>query len=256
MRRKFSVFLFILSFLLLLPNFLPVHLVFPHTIKASWDTYDPGLVQRVRSVDDLLRVTDSTIGSKGDDTGKLQYAVELDTIVRKRFYHEYSHYALSENWIAALAGYFVSEDLSAIVLTDDILKYSRAACSQQSMVMMEALKRKGISSRKVGFEGHYALEASIEGKWYYFDTNLEPVYVNNRRISFDSIKNNNLIPVMYKGRLDSSYLSKQLVFKEYGVVDAPPAPNASLFHTATKWGSRLLWILPLSLAVFLWRRRP
>jgi hypothetical protein len=49
-------------------------------------------------------------------------------------------------------GEFVWSHLSAIVLPEDILKYPMAACSQQSIIMMECFKKIGVDYRKVGFE--------------------------------------------------------------------------------------------------------
>ncbi len=104
----------------------------------------------------------------------LAYFEVLSSLVRKRFYHAYSHYSLKENWIAAVAGKFSLYDLSAIVIPDDIMQYPMAACSQQSIVMMDCFKRLGMPFRKVGMTGHYACEGFIENGWYYFDTDKEP----------------------------------------------------------------------------------
>ena len=155
---------------------------------------------------------------------------------------------LKENWMAALAGATVWDHLSAIVLPDDILKYSMAACSQQSIVMMECFKRKGIDYRKIGFDHHFALEGTIHGQWYFFDTNMEPDFSVVPRSSFASLKKNNELYTIYKAQLDSTGLEYGLANQFYGKVNQAPAPRASFFHSATKLFSRILWLFPLLLA--------
>lgn len=247
--------LLLLSFLLLLPNFLPIHLTELRKEKKDWDTFRPEMVAEISSVDELVRRADSAAKTKGPEHYKFHYAQALDTLVRSRFYHGYSHYNLSQNWMTALTGKLVFKDVSAIVKPDDILKYPMAACSQQSMVMMEALRRKGIGYRKVAFNTHYALEANIDGKWYYFDTNTEPDFSGVGMTSFDSIWTHKRLNSMYAGRADSAIVVGPLRFKEYGPENAAPAKNATLFHNVTGWASKLLWLLPLATAFLVWKRR-
>src|SRR5206468_12316967 len=60
----------------------------------------------------------------------------------------------------------------------DILKYPYAACSQQSIVFMEILKRKGFNTREVGFQGktsgHFCFEVDYNGGWHFYDPDMEP----------------------------------------------------------------------------------
>lgn len=237
-----------LSLALLLPNFFSKHLTSLALTKAAWDQFDPSLVSKLQDVNGVLQYTDSLAKEKGAFQDALNYANVLAEVVRKRFYHGYSHYSLKENWLASLAGVTVWNDLSAIVLPDDILKYPMAACSQQSIVMMECFKRKGIDYRKIGFDHHFALEANIHGQWYFFDTNMEPDFSVVPRSSFASLKRNNELYTIYKARLDSTGLEYGLANQFYGKVNQAPAPRASFFHSATKLLSRILWLFPLLLA--------
>ncbi len=213
------------------------------------------LAQRLQSVADVIHFSDSLARIGGVDTNGLRYATVLATTIRNRFYHGYSHYSLQENWLAALAGYLIREDLSAIVIPDDILKYPMAACSQQSIVMMACFKEKGVDYRKVAFKGHYTTEACIKDNWYYFDTNLEPDFSSTGRESFETLNRNGQLVTIYQDRLDSAQIATELAFDSYGRVNALPAPRAELFHIATRWASRLLWLIPLFFAYFRSPRR-
>ncbi len=239
--------LLLISLTLLLPNFFFNHLISLPVTKPAWDQFDPHLVSKLQSVEGVLKYTDSLAKLKGAFQDTLSYANVLAEVVRKRFYHGYSHYAFKENWIASLAGATIWNDLSAIVLPDDILKYPMAACSQQSIVMMECFKRRGIDYRKVGFDHHFALEGNIHGHWYFFDTNLEPDFSLVPRSSFASLKKNNELYTIYKAQLDSTELEYGLANQIYGKVNQAPAPRASFFHFATKLLSRILWLFPLLL---------
>lgn len=233
-----------LSMVLLLPNFFSKHLTALPTTKAAWDQFDPGLPPQLRTVDGLLQYADSLAITRGADRDSLKYANILAEVVRKRFYHGYSHYSLKENWIASLAGVTVWHHLSAIVLPDDILKYPMAACSQQSIVMMECFKRRGIDYRKIGFDHHFALEGKIYGQWYFFDTNMEPDFSVVPRSSFASLQKNRELFMIYKAQLDSTDLEYAPANQFYGKVNQAAAPRASVFHLATKLLSRVLWLLP------------
>jgi len=74
----------------------------------------------------------------------LKYVEVVSGFAKKRFYHGLSHYNIYENWIAVLAGKVFWTHMSAIVNSDDILKYPYGLCSQQTIVFMELLKRKDI----------------------------------------------------------------------------------------------------------------
>ena len=81
------------------------------------------------------------------------YTDIVSKVMRKRFYHGYSYYGFKSNYLALLISRISSSGYSAVVMPDDILKYPNAACSQQSIVMMEVLKSKGFQTRKISFQG-------------------------------------------------------------------------------------------------------
>ena len=169
-----------LSVLFLIPNFFNINLEktpqYDHKEK-----FDPSL-SYINSVDELIHVSDSAAKAKNIQQGSLQYAITVATILRNRFYHGFSQYKLSQNWIAAMGEHCVGCGLASLVKPDEILKYSYGGCSQQSLVLMEVMKRKNISYRSVGFPHHYAVELNINNGWYFFDTNMEPNISDSDRL--------------------------------------------------------------------------
>ncbi|MBS1488890.1 MAG: hypothetical protein JST43_15015 [Bacteroidetes bacterium] len=236
---------------------MPIHL---HQInlnneKASWDEFDPTYVKKFQRVDDIVSYADSILYSDNSMYDTLKYAEIVGKILRNRFYHGYSYYSLKENWIAALAGATIYNNLAAIVLPDDILKYPLAACSQVSIVRTECFRRRNITYRSVRFKEHYAMEGKIAGNWYYFDSNLEPDFSIVPRKSIKYLIDNNELPIIYKDHIDSAKLKTELEFLGYGELNQVAAPRAKLFHICTKFLSKTLWLLPLVWVFLMYRKR-
>jgi hypothetical protein len=234
----------LLSFLFFLPNLFGIQSRGVEYRGTIVEEYKPALVQRIRSIDDLLEVADSISKSKHIKLRTLGYAEVISDLVRNRFFHEYCYYSINENWVAALAGRLVWDHLSAIVLPDDILKYPMAACSQQCIVLAESFKRKGIDYRKVGFDHHFALEAKLDNQWFYFDPDGEPDFSKVPRNSINSLFKSGIYEI-YKKNLDSSKLKWALAGLKLGKVNDALAPNATIFHIVTKLSSRIFFIIPL-----------
>ena len=99
----------------------------------------------------------------------MPYPEIVNEVVKRRFYHGYSYFHWRDNYMAYLLSFVTKPDAHAIVLPDDILRYPYGACSQQAIVMMALLQRKGFPVRKVGLYdpeagyGHFVLEAQYGG---------------------------------------------------------------------------------------------
>lgn len=241
--------LLLLSILFLLPNFISFHFFKLSNRPYNWEAYESSLAGRLQSVDAILRFTDSLTVAQNIKPGTLEYGVMLNRVVKWRFYHGYSHYSLSQNWIAAFCGKYIWNDLSAIVVPDDILKYPMAACSQQSIVLMECLRRKKILYRNITFDHHYAVEAKFND-WYYFDPDMEPDFSNIKRGSSDFLVRNKLFGSLYRKSMDSLQVSTTLAHPKHGKVNARPAPSAMIFQRTTKLASKTIWLLPFSFCLF------
>jgi hypothetical protein len=193
----------------------------------QWEQYDPSLFYKFQKVNDIIAAANERF--KPADRIKIEYFHFIAQLIRQRFYHGYSYYSMADNPLAFIAGK-VHPHLSAIVMPEDIMKHPMAACSQQSMVLMEIFKRCDVDYRKVGFAHHYAVEAKIDGEWRYFDTNIEPKIQDNSQ---------SLETLISSGRFDSGYKATQLgvnaiyqlkTTHSYGKIDATPAPRAAMFH--------------------------
>ncbi len=194
----------------------------------NWEEYDPSYVHKYPDVQSVIDTADQHFSASQKNS--LAYYNFIAGIIRKRFYHGFSHYSFADNPFASISGYVFWDHLSAIVIPDDIMKHPRAACSQQALVMMEIFKRNTTDFRKVGLNNHFCVEARIEGEWRFFDTNME-FKVGDQRES--------LSQMLATGKIDEAYQMAEInqkpirnVFSNvrYGKINEVPGSRAMFFH--------------------------
>jgi hypothetical protein len=230
---------------LLLPNFFSVTLQSApgYNGKEKFETHMQPL-QTVAAIEDF---TDTMAKKAGVQVNSFAYLAMLEGAISSRFYHGFSHYKLSENWIAAVAGKCLKEDYACKVNVAHIMQEANAACSQQALVMMEILRHKKINYRSIGFPHHYALEAQVDKEWYFFDANMEPrITAKQRSLQYWQHQSDRLKPFYSASRfpdLDFKFGIAQTATT--GIVNEVPAQRAYLFHMATGILSKILWLLPL-----------
>ncbi len=234
----------------MIPNFIDIdineRLAYDHK-----EQFDPAL-SYINSIDKLEQHIDSNETAASLKPNTIDYIVTIATAIKYRFYHGFSHFTLKENWIAAISEKVIGYGLACKVKPDDIMHQEYAACSQQAMVMMEILKRKKIAYRNVGFQHHFALEVLVNGKWYYFDPNMEPEMTNDERLE----ENWKCCAENLKKYYDTSRF-KDLDWKfgvnqnvTIGKINQTFAVNARVFQSSTSLLSKILWCFPLLLLFY------
>jgi hypothetical protein len=214
------------------------------------EEFDASLLY-IRSINQLIAHVDS-LNSSSDIiiTDSLNYANLMARTLRMRFVHGWSKYTWKNNWALALLNP-LHPHIMGIVKPDDILNYSDALCSQQSIIGMEALKRKGFRYRKVGFfkdnKGHFTYEILLNDGWHYYDLDKEPslkfMEKNNRpsinRLANDSIMRNKA----YKGK--DPWIADKLL-KSYdndNPINVFPARKMRFLHRITLFISYWSWLI-------------
>ena len=219
---------------------------------AYREDFDPSLL-RLNTVAKLGAYCDSLYAEKTYAESDIRFEEKfpeiVSAVIRDRFYHGYSSYKIDNNFLAVLVSKFSMRGLSAIVIPDDILKYPYAACSQQSIVMMDILQRKGFTTRKVGFQGklngHFCFEAYYEGGWHFYDPDMEPDVAVLNTYNHPSIallaRHPDILVKAYH-----QYPSEQVldIFPNYfyGQVNSFAAPRAIIFQQLTKVFSYTFWL--------------
>src|SRR5258706_3714588 len=216
------------------------------------EEFDPSL-QRLNTVDKLVTYCDSLYEEKTNANRTVNfeeaYSDITSSVVRKRFYHGYSLYGFSNNFMAMFLSQMSIDGLSAIVIPDDILKYPYAACSQQSIVFMEILKRKGFLTRKVGFSGknsgHFCFEVHYNYSWHFYDPDMEPdlsVLAAYNRPSIEFLARHQDILVQAYHQYPMEKVLDIFPNYSYGTVNTFAAPKAIIFQRLTKFFSYTIWL--------------
>lgn len=242
--------LLLLAVLLFLPNLVNID-INPTLAYNQQEKYNPRL-SYINSISQLEHCADSIAAVKHTGIYSFEYVENLDALIEERFYHGFSHFSISENWIAAMAGSLLKEDYACKVDPETILQQPNAACSQQAMAMMAVLRNKGISYRSVGFPHHYALEVLIGKDWYFFDANMEPGISKQQRLLSNWQHQNDDLKKYYDSNRfnDLDYKFGKGLTAVVGTINEVPAQRARLFHGATGILSKILWCFPLLLVFY------
>lgn len=215
-------------------------------------------LSQLKTVDDMIVYIDGIYAAKFslNETDTIAYVNSVSDVVKKRFYHGLSIYSMNDNWIAFIAGKLCWSHLNAIVEPNDILNFSEGLCSQQVIVFLEILKRKGIQTRWVGLGhkenvGHFLAEVFYQGTWHLYDVNLEPkwdkITEQHQSMHYYTLNPDTLYKV-YEGILDKKMYDKLMEKVKYGAVNEFPAKNMLLFHRITKI---IIYLIPLFLGVLI-----
>ncbi len=217
------------------------------------DEFNPAM-ERLQSLDDFISYADSAAADSGfyafNDKG--DYPLLISRLIKYRFYHGFSYYSYSDNIIAYLAGKLLWDDFAAIVVPDDILRFNNAACSQQSIIFMEILKRKGFSVRSVYLRGHFAAEIRYNGKWHFFDTNLEPKFsrLTERPGIEELVLNKAILYEAYKSTRGNAMIDSIFSQHRLSGVNNFPARKMYLFQRSAFYFSTYGWVLLIIIAFY------
>lgn len=215
------------------------------------EKYDPSL-SRLKSIEQILAYADkgSNIGKLNSTEDTLNYVLHLTDVFKNRFCHGELNYRFSENWIAWLAGKLFWSHFSSIVLTKDVVKYSKCLCNQQTLAYMEALMEKGIDVRTVGlghkFPGHFLCEVWYGGAWHLYDISLEPNWDKiedpHRDLEY-YLTDMDMFYKIYENRLPRDLFDKIMENHAFGERNDLPGKKMKFFQA---FSEILTYVLPVS----------
>jgi hypothetical protein len=240
---------------------------FDHNIATHnrIEAFDPSL-SRLNSLKKFEQYCDSMYAQKAFGGNPIEfektYTDVVSRAVRNRFFHGYSYYGYGNNYVAKVVSKLTIPGLSALVIPDEILQHPYAACSQQSIVMMEVLKDKGFTTRKIAFQGkkfggHFAFEVFYDGTWHFNDPNMEPDNATlnmHGRPGIDFLVRNPEVLLKAYYRYGSEQIMDIFPTYSYGAVNEFPAPKALIFQNLTRMLSYTIW-LPFLIGFIVVRRK-
>lgn len=256
--RPLPLVLICISILFFSLNFINYNINEKHSKIVIKEKFDPQL-KRLNTLDKLVNYVDSSCEVKRISQGTLAYAIEAKNIVSLRFYHKYSAFNLNENWIAAVLEKCSWMYFSSRVRADDILMKPYGFCSQQAAVLIELLQSKNLDCRAVLLPHHYVMQCYVEGKWNYFDPNIEPEIFPGQRSNEKWLFSHDSLAIAYRKRYtaDSNFINKTFgkpIKIEYGETNAVLARNTQIFQKITKPLSKIAFLFPLVLVLVLQRK--
>lgn len=260
LKYSLPLVLFLLSCLNFYTNYIQqTKPLIPNKIEEEFDVS----LLHIRSIKQLIIHVDSlNFSSEVGPRDSLNYANLMARTLRMRFIHGWSEYTWKNNWSL----YFLQPlhpHIMGIVQADDILNYPEALCSQQSIVGMEALKRKGFRYRKVGFyknkKGHFTYEILLSDGWHYYDLDKEPslkFMEQNKRPSINRLAHDSIMRNKAYANKDPWIADKLL--KSYNSdypINVFPAQKMRLVHRVTLFISYWGWLIVGASFFWLdWRR--
>lgn len=253
--KKSKATLLVLSVLFLAPNFIHYNVIEDNKQVIPHEKFDPTLA-RLNSLAVLSNYADSITAAKNLQPGTLDYVVEMKNIVSKRFYHKYATQSLSENWIASCTQKVTGLYLASKINSDDILTRQYGYCGQQNTVLKDLLEKHGIQSRVLYFPNHFVLQALVNGCWCYFDADGEPEVKPAQRYSNKWLMSPDSLAIAYNK--DTAWVARTFgnpVRYRIGRLDEIRGPRAQLFQDITKVLSRIAFLFPLLLYVYLLQKQ-
>lgn len=224
--------------------------------KINAEDYQPDLIS-LNSTDKLINYVDSLFKIKSFKTSDtIAYINLLNETIENRFCYGLSNYYFSDNWIAVCASKLLWSHFASIVDPEDILKHPSGLCSQQTIVFLEVLRKKGIPFRTVGLgysegPGHFLSEVSYGGNWHVYDVTIEPNWeaIENQHKSMAYyLVNKDTFFVAYKDKLEEKNFKKIMEKVQYGNENQMPGKNMLMFHRVTKI---ITYVLPLLFLVLI-----
>ena len=111
----------------------------------------------------------------------LEVAVFVDDMMRRKFFHGYAEMPWYDNWVLAIVHRVVPEkEIMGYLDPHDVVRHDYGICSQQAILFQHLMSSLGFSVGSVRFSlpglGHFASAAKVDGEWYLFDSNFEPLY--------------------------------------------------------------------------------
>ncbi|MEO5500910.1 MAG: hypothetical protein ABIR31_05655 [Ginsengibacter sp.] len=185
-----------------------------------------------------------------------EYALIVSKILRERFYHGFSQYRFSENFIAVSTDYLLNNNISCLVDPEEIMKYPYAGCSQLVIVFAEIMKKNHVSYRSISFPHHLAIEFYLTDSWYFFDPNLEPQLTKEQRDVRHWHHSNDSLKKHYSSAdhdLDFVFGVGQTA--GIGKVNSPLASNARPFQSISIYISQWIWTIPLCFLIPLYIKK-
>lgn len=231
------------------------------TLKIEGEEYSPEIatITSMSGFEDRIRQD-----IYENDLSGIDVPILVDDYVRNKFFNKESYLDWYDNWtLAMMDRVFLRRLFPELYLThnmkpDDIVRFDHGLCNQQAIVFQTIIDKLEFEYGSVRFSspdfGHFASAVKVAGVWYFFDSNLEPVYDRSDPELFDQILSGDrfLLTRMYGNHFSS--ISSEMI--QLGDINTFPASRGTLVQTMSfflSWYGWALFLVP-NAAVLLYRK--
>ena len=228
------------------------------------EIYDP----EIGSINTLqaLKKNIQTIVEQENLSG-IEIPIYIDDLLRKKFMHGSSSINTKGNWLLQAADTILIDELAFSFSAEDVAMHNRAICSQQAILFQALIAEFGFEYESVGFNvplleftevggdkefNHFASAVKVDNNWYYFDSNLEPIYDRKNHLVYSELL------IGKSERLTELYPSYKWAEITEGMIYSSsrntfPAPTGLLIQQVSKVLSFFSWIFFCFLAILFLR---
>ena len=197
----------------------------------------------------------------------IEIPIYIDDLLRKKFMHGSSSINTKGNWLLQVADTILIDELAFSFSAEDVAMHNRAICSQQAILFQELIADFGFEYESVGFNvpllefkevsgdkefNHFASAVKVDNNWYYFDSNLEPIYDRKNHLVYSELL------IGQSERLTELYPSYKWAEITEGMIYSSsrntfPAPTGLLIQQISKVLSFFSWIFFCMLSILFLR---
>ncbi len=217
--------------------------------KGTIEIYDEKIA-KIDNLDDLKSFVDDEI-QKNNFEG-IDIPIYIDDIVRRKYFHQTAYISADTNWILKGADYLFPEFFFLSAMDPkDLIKKNHGSCSQQSIIFQEFIKDYKFEYASIGFGisipdqmdfSHFVSAVKIGGDWFYFDSNLEPVYDRKNSLILKRVLEGDkeVLKKLYP-QYNFDLLTKEMI--NFRDLNRFPAKRGVMFQKITQFLSNFSWLV-------------
>jgi len=225
--------------------------------KGHIEIYDENIA-KIDSLNDLKKFVDYEI--KENNFEGIDIPIYIDEIVRKKYFHQTAYISADTNWILVGADYFFPERYFLTAMDpEDLAKKNHGICSQQAIIFQELIKNYQFEYASIRFSiripnsnnfGHFVNAVKVDGDWFYFDPNMEPIYDRKNSLIFKKIfeGDKEILKQLYPQYNFNLYTKEMVTFRD---LNRFPAKRGVMFQEITQFLSNSSWFLFLIFSLLL-----
>ena len=215
-------------------------------------------IAKIDNLNDLKKLVDYEI--KENNFEGIDIPVYIDNTVRRKYFHQTAYISADTNWILKGADYFFPERFFATAMDPkDLVKKNHGICSQQSIIFQELIKDYNFEYGSIRLDinipnqenfGHFTNGVKVGNDWFYFDSNMEPVYNRKNSLIFKKVleADKEVLKKLYP-QYNFDLLTKEMI--NFGDLNRFPAKRGVMFQKITQFLSNFSWLLFLIFSLLL-----